>query len=708
MKSKFLFLLLSLFIFKSSISQTVTLDWVQHLGGTDFEKSKGIAIDNDGNVYTTGYFQGTADFDSGLGSSNLTSLGSKDVFIQKSDANGNLLWVKQIGGIEQVESTDIQVDAQGNIYTVGVFFETVDFDPGTGVYNLTQNGNQSSAFLQKLDTDGNFVWAINIQYSYGHALTLDNSGHVLISGTFGNYGSTVDFDPGVGVHNLSASTVSDGFILQLDTSGNFVWVKQFTGGGVNLHSLDVDQSGDIYSSGRFGGTIDFDPGIGTFNLTANIVSIGIVKLDNNGNFIWAKQIQDGTNSVTEPTDITFDDSNNVFITSSFHGSSDFDPGVGITNLTSNGFRDVFILKLDSNGEFIWVKQIGGAYRDISYAITSDNAGNIFTIGSFMSNVDFDPGIGVHYLNGLGADIFILKLDNSGEFLWAKNFGGAHYDEPADIQTNGTGNIYSTGMFTSTADFDPESGTTNTQYLGFHDVYIQKLQECNTLLTPDTATLPTLTDVCSISQPNIPTASNDCGDTFHATTSTTFPLTNQSISEIIWTFNDGNGNITTQNQPITWLSIDATTTLNGFSIFANNSNATYQWLDCRNYSPINGETNQTYTPLTTGSYSVQVTENGCVDTSDCVTITTVNINEFTQNIQLNIYPNPSSDVFNVDFNNTLEHVEITVTDVLGKIILASVLEHTSQANINLKGKAVGMYWLTVTTYEGQKTVKLIKE
>jgi hypothetical protein len=222
------------------------------------------------------------------------------------------------------------------------------------------------------------------------------------------------------------------------------------------------------------GTADFDPGTGTTNLmSAGERDIFIQKLNANGNFIWAKQM--GGIKYDEGQSITIDDFGNICTTGNFEDTADFDPGAGTTNLTSLGDRDIFTQKLDTDGNFLWAKQMGGIYTDRGQSITSDANGNVFTIGYFSDLVDFDPGVGTYNLTSKGwADIFIQKLDANGNFQWTIQMGGTGYDFGQSITTDGNGNIYSTGFFSDTVDFDPGAGTANLTSVHGYDVFIQKL------------------------------------------------------------------------------------------------------------------------------------------------------------------------------------------------------------------------------------------
>ena len=128
-----------------------------------------------------------------------------------------------------------------------------------------------------------------------------------------------------------------------------------------------------------------------------------------------------------------DASGNLYTTGTFQGTVDFDPGIGKYNLTARGntFGDVYISKLDSDGHFIWAKSFGGPSGDRGNSIAVDPVTeDVYTIGSFTRTVDFDPGKGVFNLTSEGdedLDVFISKLDNAGNFVWAKALGGIRAD-----------------------------------------------------------------------------------------------------------------------------------------------------------------------------------------------------------------------------------------------------------------------------------------
>jgi len=466
-------LLLSMFFPVIGITNAQSPEWVmaKAMGGSENESGHSITLDASGNIYTTGYFQGTVDFDPGAGTFDLTSDGEADIFISKLNGSGSFEWALSMGGTDEDFGYSIALDASGNVYTTGNFQGTADFNPGAGVFNLTSVADWD-IFISKLDNSGNFVWAKAISGTntdQSNTIALDASGNVYTTGWFGN---TTDFDPGAGVFNLTSAGDNDIFISKLDNAGNFVWAKAMGGTGADDgNSIALDASGNVYTTGDFSSTADFDPGAGVFNLTsAGGTDIFISKLDNTGNFVWAKAM--GGTGGDYGNEIDLDASGNVYTTGYFNNTADFDPGAGVFNLTSAGNHDIFISKLDNTGNFVWAKAMGGTDVDHSNSIAVDASGNVYTTGFFKITADFDPGTGIFNLISFGtSDIFISKLDESGNFVFALNAGGTAGESGNSIALDASGNSFLTGSFVSPSISFGSISLTNA---GVSDIYIAKV------------------------------------------------------------------------------------------------------------------------------------------------------------------------------------------------------------------------------------------
>ncbi len=451
-------------------------EWAKGTPSAGSSVGKSITYDAAGNVYVTGAFYGTVDFNPGTGVSNLTSNGSSDIYILKLDALGNFVWVKQIGGTGLDQANAIHLDQGGDIYVTGFFSDSVDFNPGTDAFDLISIGVKD-IFALKLNSLGDFGWAKQfggIENDEGYDITVDANRFVYLTGVFSN---TVDFDPGTSVNNLTSDGGFDGFVLKLLPSGDLNWVKK-VGGTHNddrSFAIALDANNNVYTTGYFRATVDFDPSAATVNLTSNgMRDCYILKFDSNGNYIWVKSIGGGLQD--SANDIIVDDAGNVFATGQFQYTVDFDPGTNTSNLVSSGIIDAFILKLDASGNFVWAKNYGGTSFENSTSVSLDGDGNVYTTGNFYETADFDPGTSTMNLTATASssDIFILKLNPNGDYVWAGKIGEMGDDIGYAITVDNACNIYSTGVYFDTADFDPGTGTSLLTNTGVGHMYALKL------------------------------------------------------------------------------------------------------------------------------------------------------------------------------------------------------------------------------------------
>lgn len=460
--------------------------WAKQMGGTSLDNGQAICVDPSGNLYTTGYFEGAADFDPGPTTTIFTSAGYEDVFVQKMDASGNFIWARSFGGVGNDQAYSINTDAAGNIYTIGTFTASGDYDPGPGTVNLICKGNRD-VFIQKMDAAGNFLWARSLGdlgNDEGWSCSVDALGNVY---TVGHFSGTVDFDPGPDSTKFTSAGNMDVFIQKMDAAGNFVWAKSIGGvGNEEAYAVCIDGAGNVYLTGYFASTVDFDPGPATNNITGPGNSdIYVLKLDASGNFLWAR-VFGGTNNEV-PKAICTDNAGNVYTTGSFKATGDYDPGPGTALLGLISVEDIFVQKMDSAGNFQWARAFGGFYIDNAFSIKTDAAGNVYTMGSYNNTVDFDPGAGITNLYSEGSeDVFVQKMDAAGNFLWAQSLGGGGQDHGRSICVDAAGDIYTTGFFATVADFDPGAGTFNLTTAGLWDIFVQKMSQTpNKIDEPET-------------------------------------------------------------------------------------------------------------------------------------------------------------------------------------------------------------------------------
>ncbi|MBL7712972.1 MAG: SBBP repeat-containing protein [Chitinophagaceae bacterium] len=291
----------------------------------------------------------------------------------------------------------------------------------------------------------------------------------------GSFQGTVDFDAGAGIHNLSANGGSDAFILKLDANGNFLWARHF-GGSDNDEGfgLATDASGNIYVSGSFEGVADFDPGTGISTGTSSGSSDAFLIKLNAAGDLAWYKTFGGSGSDVATT-LMLDASANIYLGGNFRNTADFDPGSGSEDMTALGLSDMFVVKLDASGSFVWSRRMGGLFDDHLSALALDLSGNVLLAGSFSGIADMDPGAGTSNLVSNGlSDAFLLQLDASGSFMWTKQFGGLFDDQVSDLAIDVSGNIYLAGYFNNIVDFDPGSGSSLLSALGLSDGFVLKL------------------------------------------------------------------------------------------------------------------------------------------------------------------------------------------------------------------------------------------
>jgi hypothetical protein len=468
----------ALLISLTGISQVPNHHWTNTANGGSSAVGYCITTDEFGNVYTAGVYGVTTDFDPSSGVSNLTSNGGLDIYLVKTNPQGEFMWARSFGGSNGDIPSEIVLDATGNIYLTGLFSGTADFDPESGVSNLTSVG-MDDAFIVKVNTTGQLVWAKNVGGSNndkGNGIDIDDfDGSVFVIGTFA---TTVDLDPGAGVQSVTSAGGTDVFMLKLTSAGDYVTSK--TVGSIAAERAgDIvinESTGDQYMTGFFGGTADFDPGVAVVELIGGN-DIFLWKLNEANNYVYAKKM--GGIAVDEGRNIDLDGSGNVYINGSFISTCNFDPNGGTVNVTSNGSDDVFVAKLTPAGDLTWVKTFGSVGTEDFMDMDVTSFGDVYITGDMANDMDANPdAVGVNMLTRLGAeDAYIVSLAFDGSFNWATSYGSTvlgAYTRGFGVHSDNNMNVYATGSFNSTVDFDPSVAANNISAVSGTDIYYQKL------------------------------------------------------------------------------------------------------------------------------------------------------------------------------------------------------------------------------------------
>jgi Secretion system C-terminal sorting domain/Beta-propeller repeat len=496
--------LLSLITIPCTVSAQSVL-WGKKFGNMGDERVNEVACDVSGNIISTGIFGAFTDFDPGPGVVVLP--GHNDIFIQKLDSNGNFLWAKNIAGTSYYdEGTSIATDSTENIYITGYFSDSVDFDPGTGVHlEVTSGWSDANIFVLKLDPNGNFVWVkrfmgTNNGGSYkdkGNSIKIGKDGFVYVGGT---YQGAHDFDPGPGTVILPNAGLSQGFVVKLDTTGNLIWANYtgigspFTTPTATCNSIDITNTGEVYMTGM-----------------RNVSDIFIAKYDSSGILNWIRTMN--STGTAEGLSVSVDNSGSVYTTGYFSGQVDFNPSpVASYTLSSGGnnlYNNIFISKLDSSGIFVWAKSIGSPYHssllydDNGTDIKADGSGNIYVTGLFCLTADFDPNFGVFNITSYAyLDAFVLKLDTASNYIWVQPLGGTGNEIPLSITASNNDALVVAGTFNS--NFFP----VGSSYSGSDDAFVIRLGN-NNISTNSIEVLPSEGLVYPNPSSNLITISANC-------------------------------------------------------------------------------------------------------------------------------------------------------------------------------------------------------
>ena len=475
-------------------------------GGNNPEVN-GIITDTFGNVYTTGMLHnGNYDLDPGTGTQIVTSNGYIG-YIQKLDKNGNFVFGKTFSGNGPTIGTGITIDQAGNIYISGYFLGTTDFDPGAGTSNLT--ASSYDGFVCKLDNNGNFIWAVKVGGSsvdYIYSIDLDQAGNILLGGYFQG---TTDLDPSAATFNLTSNGSDDIFVLKLNNSGGFIWGKSVGGTGIDRCFSISCMNNSLALTGSFSGTVDFDPGIGIINLTGTgyllkldnngnyiravtsaagnaictdnnnnllLATAGSnIKLDSNLNTIWNTPIAGATSN----NSISFDANGNVYS-------------------TGNSGQFIRIYKQDNLGNLLNSILIGDpTYGDDGSVITTDNLGNVIIGGFFSDTVDFDPGAGTYNLissivgTGRMKNIFTFKIYNNVTAPLISPSGPLSLCQGSNITLSSSylnGNIWSNGATTSSI----QVGTSGSYFTSVSDSICYSSSSAVSVTVNSAPAVPTIT------------------------------------------------------------------------------------------------------------------------------------------------------------------------------------------------------------------------
>jgi len=469
----FLFLLLPIFSFAQ------TTDWVQSFGGTASDKGISIGTDSLGFIYISGYFNNEATF-GGITLTNnpLSSLGNnKENFIAKLDSFGTVLWAIAGGDLTGSCCDDralgMHVTPGGDVFITGTFWSSYNL----GALSVTTGlNNHDNSLLAKIDKNGVPQWAIGFggdntsggcpypiydADDHSYDVKVDDDGFIYVTGFFSGF--SAEFD-GLSISNPTwdVSCTPMGYIGKLDANGNWLWVDKFDGikdaRGSRDNRLALDKFSNIYVVGGFENTANYGP----YSITSNGEwDAFIFKMDKNGNWLWAKNV--GSNKTDRANGAAIDVCDDVYITGEYRNPMVFtgaNASNGTDTLSHKQKRDIFVAKMNNQGNWQWAKRARSDGTDKPYQMSVDKNKQVFVGGTSRGEMTFTNSMIVspQIPGDTTASAWVAQIDgasNNGDWVWAKMAGTDTDDDDRtnDICVDGFGNAYAIGFFEDLANFD---------------------------------------------------------------------------------------------------------------------------------------------------------------------------------------------------------------------------------------------------------------
>ena len=424
---KNLLIFISLFYLQENFSQT--FQWVKSIPCSDEIDVKKIISIDDNSFLLTGNYKGSINFDSQV----ISSIGNSDIFISKHDSIGNLIWIKSFGGFDDIEIQDLALSSNKGVFICGTFEGSVLMDT-----ILLTNPTDKNAFLARLDSNGNVLWAKNFESTSdveANAISFDTLYDKL--SFVAVYENDVLFDtinqPAFGNSSLLFS------VFNMD--GSCDWYTEVSSQDeIEASSLEHDSIGNIYCLGNFEGNIFFQS-----NVISNISNkdLFLMKTDSTGNLIWFKSVG-GTDDVEAAKLFIYDTC--LLLIGEFSGTANFQN----TSVSSSGDEDGFLLNLSLDNAENWITTFASNDEVSPKDIDVDVFKNIYVTGSIKSDTYFGN---IFVQNNSGEDLFFCKYNSNGNIQWVKSVGGSEDVEGITISLDNDNDLLFSGNFEGSAFFD---------------------------------------------------------------------------------------------------------------------------------------------------------------------------------------------------------------------------------------------------------------
>jgi len=454
--------------------------WTRRMGGSGLDViSHGFCVDGIGNIYITGYFQGTVDFEQDWGGSDFKiSAGSDDAFVTKINADGTYGWTYRMGGATYDAGRGVFVDANGDVFVTGNFENTVNFAEDWKETDLKISAGSDDIFVTKINADGTYGWTYRMGDTgtdMAYAFCGDESGKLYITGMFNGILNFAD-EWGKTDSKTSAG-LRDVFLTKLDSLGGYYWTKRIGGSDADEgKAICLDPSGNILLTGTFNDTVDFaaDWTGGDSKISAGGEDIFVTKINRDNTYGWTYRI--GGTGDDSGEGLCVDTNGKAYVTGTFYNTVDFGEDWGETDSkNSAGLMDAFLTVIESDSTYGWTRRIGSTGNDYGSGICVDGNGTLYLTGAFYETVNFaeDWG-GSDNKVSLGlSDVFVTKIKSNDQYAWTRRMGDSVNDFGSVIRVDD--DLLVAGTFNGTVNFAEDWGGTDSKTsLGFLDVFVTRI------------------------------------------------------------------------------------------------------------------------------------------------------------------------------------------------------------------------------------------
>jgi len=697
-------------LFVVKLSNKGEFKWAIHYGTSQTEYGMQIEVDQDNNIIVGGSYFGRMDLDPGPKQDMQGYAGVRSAFFSKLDSNGKYIWGHSFTASGATTLTELKVDPENNILISGMYSDNIDMDPGPNYVVLVVSNNQSNGiYLAKYKPNSDIIWAKGFNgngFKVGEDIAVGKQGQVAMTGYFTG---TMDVDPDARTEYIYGLSNYDGFILQVDSTGDLEWSGHYRGKGSALgRAVAISDSGVVYCSGSFNDTVDIDPSFARKEARSpGYADFWVTKFDRAGDVIWTKSVGGVRDDVISAIECKGEE--DLFLAGTFYKKIDLDPDTGTYELQGN-INTAVVFRTDTALHPVDHSMFRGTGEGYMYEMDLNSNGDILTAGSFNSDIDLDPGedtLTVKSNGGFDGMVHVLRTCNNEIIPTKVNLPDttAQCGFAAAIAPTAWSECADTLNATTRTSFPIEGKDTTVVTWIFDDGNGSIFQQQQRFIitdkeapVPDLVELPKVESRCPILQANIPTAMDNCGGRVAGKSSVAFPISDPGTTTVTWTFTDALGNESTQEQDYAYTPYDVTYTIVGARLMANEANAKYQWMDCNDrYAEIEGATEREFTPEANGRYAVRLSVGSCVELLECVDVTNVGIDLLDRG-HIKVYPNP---VRGKEF-----HIEgaapVALYDIHGKAVDVAFYAETPQGHY--KGTlgnevAPGFYILSLQSKRG---------